>query len=163
MKALVRLLVACLVATPSLAEAKTYNCHVSKPLALYRNAEKADLKEINFPKLGSEPWEFTVEIKKGKKNDLDAATVRWPSDPIQIAGSFPVIPTAEGAIAFSAVQGGPCMFTVNACVAMVQIADQDFGKAKVSILPSALWTDDQTKKSDPFVAIIDGTCTWKDS
>jgi len=145
------------------AIAKTYDCHLNAPLALYRDGVSATLKPINFPQLQSELWSFQVSIDKGKKDRPDVAHVIWPSNPIQIAGDYPALPTANGAIAFTAVGFGNCMFTAGACLAIVQIADQEAGKAKISVQPTALWTDDKSNKSDPFVAVIDGTCTWKDS
>jgi hypothetical protein len=145
------------------ANAKTYDCHVDPPLALDRDGNTATLKPINFPQLKSEPWTFSVSIEKGKSDEPDVAHVTWPSNPIQIAGDFPVLPTANGALAFTAIGFDGCMFTVGACLAIVQIADQEAGTAKISIQPSALWTDDKTNRSDPFVAVIDGTCTWKES
>ena len=145
------------------AQAKTYDCELNHPLWLDRGGEAPSLKEINFPNLKGEIWRFKVEIKEGKRGELDLAEVRWPGNPIQIAGSYPVVPTAEGAIAFSAIGLRGCMFTDGACLTIVQIADQDAGQAKVSVLPSALWTHRTAHKSDPFVAVIDGACTWKDS
>ena len=145
------------------AMAKTYDCQISPPQALYRDGTTTTLKTINFPDLKSEAWSFQVEVKKGKKGALDTAIVKWPDDPIQIAGIFPVVATADGAIAFTTVAPGPCMFTSYSCLATVQIAEQKSGKAKISVLPTALWKDDVTGESDPFVAILDGTCTWKDS
>jgi hypothetical protein len=147
----------------TVANAKTYDCQVNPPLALYRDGNAATLKPINFPQLKSEPWTFSVSIEKGKSDDPDVAHVTWPSNPIQIAGDFPVLPTANGAVAFTAVDFGGCMFTAGACLAIVQIADQEAGKAKISIQPSALWTDEKANRSDPFVAVIDGACTWKES
>ena len=151
------------VAAGSSAQAKTYECQLNAPLALYRDGNSATLKEINFQGLENEPWKFEIYIKEGKKGELDNAVVDWPTNPIQIAGEFPVLPTATGAIAFTATGFGGCMFTVDACLATVQIADQESGKAKISVLPTALWTDEAANRSDPFVALIDGTCTWKNS
>ena len=149
------------VAAGSSAHAKTYECQLNAPLALYRDGSSATLKEINFPGLENEPWKFKIDIKEGKKGELDNAIVDWPTNPIQIAGEFPVLPTATGAIAFTTAGFGGCMFTVNACLATVQIADQESGKAKISVLPTALWTDEVANRSDPFVALMEGTCTWK--
>ena len=155
------LIIACILSSPGYA--KTYNCHLNAPLALSREGETVKLTEINFPGLDAEPWNFSVEIKVGKKNEPDQAVVSWPSNPIQIAGQFPVLPTASGALAFTTAGFGGCMFTVKGCLAVVQIVEQELGKAKISVLPTALWTDGATNKSEPFVAIIDGICSWKDS
>ena len=151
------------LAFASPAISKTYDCQIGPPQALYRDGDTATLKTINFPHLKAETWSFKVDVKGGGKGVAGTAVVKWPSNPIQIAGSFPLLETADGAIAFTAVGGGPCMFTSYSCLATVQIAEQAKGKAKISILPTALWKDDATGTSDPFVAILDGTCTWKDN
>ena len=145
------------------AIAKIYDCHLRPPQALFRDGKKLTLKTINFPDLKDEPWKFRVEIKTGQGDKAGTAIVQWPSNPIQIAGEFPVLKTANGAIAFTSADSGPCMFTVSACFTLVQIADQEPGNAKISVLPTALWTDRAINRSDPFVAILEGTCTWKDS
>ena len=153
--------VALAVANPAIA--KTYDCQVGPPQALFHDGTTTTLKTINFPDLKSEDWSFQIEVKKGKNNEPDAAIVKWRNDPIQIAGIFPVMTTADRTIAFTAVAPGPCMFTSYGCLSTVQIAEQKSGQAKISILPTALWKDDATGTSDPFVAVIDGTCTWKES
>ena len=145
------------------ALAKTYDCQMAVPLALYRNGTSASLRSIGFPDLAKETWAFQVRISPGKKGEPDMASVVWPSNPIQIAGEFPVLPTAKGAIAFSAYGLNGCMFTELACLATVQIVDQDASKAKIVVLPTALWSDPAADKRDPFVAIVEGTCSWKDS
>jgi hypothetical protein len=150
------------VAMTSAASAKTYNCQLSAPMALNREGGAITLNKINFPQLEKETWNFEVQIKVGKKDEPDTALVKWPTNPIQIAGEYPILPTAKGAIAFTGVGFDGCMFTVNACLATVQIADQESGKAKISVLPTALWTDDTGNRSEPFVAVIDGTCSWND-
>ena len=150
-------------ANASSAIAKTYDCHIGPPKALDIDGTAATVKTINFPELKDEAWSFKIDVKDGNKSTAGTAVVDWPSDPIQIAGTYPVLNTADGAIAFIAVGGGPCLLTSYSCLATVQIAEQGKGKAKISILPTALWKDDASGTSDPFVAILDGTCTWKES
>ncbi|MGH6785997.1 MAG: hypothetical protein ACREBO_04140 [Novosphingobium sp.] len=149
------------VSTANVASAKSYDCEMSAPLALYRDGEAATLKRIEFPQLSAEAWKFHVQVKAGKKDQPDSAVVTWQGNPIQIAGEYPVLPTAKGAIAFAAYGFGGCIFTEDACVATVQIVDQGVGKAKIVVLPSALWTDRAADSRDPFVAIVEGSCTWK--
>ena len=153
---------AMLASSASAASAKSYDCQLAPPLALYRDGDTVTLKTINFPQLEAETWKFRIQIKPGKKDQVDTAVVNWPSNPIQIAGEFPALPTAKGSLAFSSYAFGGCMFTEAACLATVQIVDQGDGKAKIVVLPTALWTDNAADTRDPFVAIIEGSCIRKD-
>jgi hypothetical protein len=145
------------------AVARSYDCQTKVPRALHENADSIELTQLQFPGLDDEAWSFSVEIKPGGPREADTARVSWSGDPIQIAGSFPMLRTAEDSIVFTAFSVGPCMFTELACMALVQIVDQPEGGAKLLILPSAMWSDKKNDKRDPFVAVIEGTCTRDES
>jgi hypothetical protein len=150
-------LLAALASGPAIA--RTYHCKLDPPQALVRNGDQMALRKIGFAKLTPDALAFTVAIAPGEKKGPATAKVTWPGDPIQLAGIFPVLPTAKGSFAFNAFSMGPCMFTDMACMAMVQLVDQPDQSARVLILPSAVQGDGETGKREPFVAFIEGACT----
>jgi hypothetical protein len=140
------------------ANASSYDCQVEVPKSLYRSGNAAELKPINSPEFWAGKLSLKIKIKKGKADELDVATVDWPSDPINVAGMFPVVHVAKGVLAFGAYSSGPCLFTETECLSQIQIADRANGEAILLILPTALWTDRETDTRTPFVVAIEGTC-----
>lgn len=137
------------------ASATSYACALENPVSFLREGETAKVMRIET---GSSDWKFKVNIIASKsKNELSYAEVIWPTDPIQIAGKYPYIPTSEVSGVITAISGGPCTFTESACVTMIQIVDQSESKSKVMILPSAIGGDATTGR-EPFVALLEGEC-----
>ena len=159
MRTLVGAIAASGMVLSSPAVAVTYNCSIESPVSLQRNGDTSKLNHITVGNSEHEPWKFSIKVVPPKtKDDLPTAVVDWPTDPIQIAGSHPLLPTSDASNAFVAVSGGPCLFTEQACATLVQIVDQSDKTAMIEILPSAIGGDEKNGRR-PFVAIMEGTCT----
>ncbi|GEM_PF-3227397 len=142
------------------AVSSSYDCTLAEPRALTQDGDKTSLNPINFPGVAEGAWRFNASVKQDK-NGINIDVV-WPSNPIQIAGKFAGLPTADGAIVFSAFSMGPCMFTESACISLVNLVDAGDGTAKVIILPASLATDKAANAREPFVVVIEGKCTRTD-
>ena len=135
----------------------SYDCTLGVPKTLRTTGGQVSLNPIIFPGVADGAWKFRASVKRDK-NGLNV-DINWPGNPIQLAGKFAGLPTADGSIAFTAFSMGPCMFTESACMSLVNLVDAGDGTAEVIILPSALASDDVSKTREPFVAVIEGKCT----
>jgi hypothetical protein len=134
-----------------------YDCTLEMPKALRREGDKTSLTSIRLGGVDEDGLRFTASVKQDK-HGLDVEIV-WPSNPIQIAGKFPALPTANRSVAFAAAAGGPCMFTEAACMTLVSLVDAGDGTAKIIVMPSALASDTAADKRDPFIVVMEGKCT----
>ena len=135
------------------AAVATYDCKLSKPIAVDRNGDAVSARVIRFPGLEEKPWGF--ELTLGASD----ATVSWPDSPMQLNGKASILPTAKGAGAFIIAKGGSCLFTEAACGSTVQYAEQSDGTLMLIITPIALATDPKADTRKPFLAMIDGECS----
>jgi len=133
-----------------------YDCALDAPKALDHKDGVTSLNPIGFPGVAEGNWKFQAKVRRDDEGAHAAIT--WPGDPIQIAGEFPAMPTADGSIAIMTFSSGPCMFTETGCLALVNLVDRGDGSAKVIITPSALWSDKANNSRDPFIVLIEGTC-----
>lgn len=133
-----------------------YDCTLDVPKALDHKDGVASLSSIGFPDVAEGSWKFQAKVTRDDEG-IDAA-ITWPGDPIQIAGEFPAMPTADGSIAVMTFSPGPCMFTEMGCMSLVNLVDMGDGSAKVIITPAALTSDKANNRRDPFVVLIEGTC-----
>jgi hypothetical protein len=134
-----------------------YDCNVELPKALSESGAQVALNSIEFPGIPADAWRFRVAVKQGGEG-LDVE-VRWPENPIQIAGRFAGLVTADGSIAFTTFAQGPCLFTESMCMAMVHLVDQSARSASIIISPAALASDRAQNTREAFVVLIRGTCT----
>jgi hypothetical protein len=133
----------------------TYSCQVSQPEALH-TGPNVQLTPITIPEFGKDDGRFTIQIARSEALDV---RVVWPNDPIQVAGKFPALITADGSVAFSAYSTGPCTFTESMCMTLFNLVDHGNGSADVILLPAALATKADASDRNPFVVVIRGTCT----
>lgn len=134
----------------------SYDCTLTVPRALKQDGVRVSMNPIDFPDVAEGAWKFRASVKQDK--DGINVDVIWPGDPIQLAGKFAGLPTADGAVAFTAFSMGPCMFTESACMSLVNLVDAGDGTAKVIILPSSLSSDKAANARKPFVVVIEGNC-----
>ena len=135
----------------------SYDCTLEVPAALYRAGGKTEVNTIGLPP--EFKWTFSLSIVRSKTGT--EAEIIWPGNPMQIAGKFAALSTAKGSIAFAAFSGGPCLFTETGCMALVQVADQPDGNAKIIVTPAALGTDRAKDTRSPFLVVAEGTCARK--
>lgn len=137
----------------------SYDCTLEVPARLLRADGKAEVNAIGFPPEIN--WKFDLTIMTSESKIV--AQVVWPGNPMQIAGKFAALSTGKGAVAFTAFSGGPCLFTETGCLALVQVADQSDGTAKIIVTPSALLTDSAKDSRAPFLVVAEGVCVRKGS
>jgi len=85
------------------------------------------------------------------------ATVEWPADPIQLAGTYPLVAINSGQAAFAILRQGPCTFTNQACLAMVELSARADGNLAFSILPTGSLRQ-ENGKLELFHVIFTGSC-----
>ncbi|MCW4461122.1 hypothetical protein OK349_05335 [Sphingomonas sp. BT-65] len=145
------------VALASAAFSATYDCVLEAPKALNQDGAQVSLNAIQFPGVAEGAWKFRINVTRNEKGVN--GDIIWPGNPIQIAGKFPGLPTADGSIALTAYSMGPCTFTESGCMSVVSLVDFGDGTAKVIVMPTALATDSEKKTREPFVVVIEGKCT----
>jgi hypothetical protein len=147
------------VAAGLLASGAGYDCTLEPPRALSGAPGQERSDPIQVPDAG--PWRFRINVTEPRDRSIQAA-VLWEGDPIQIAGRFPALSIAPGALAFTAFSAGPCLFTETACMALITLVDESPQRARISLAPSAL-TRDQDGSRRPFTILLSGTCTRTES
>ncbi|MDQ4086724.1 MAG: hypothetical protein M3177_01715 [Pseudomonadota bacterium] len=130
----------------------SYSCGLERQVVVTENG--SEQTAVSFPEADRDSWRFGIGLAG---EDAGEVVVNWPANPIQIAGTYPILPVAPGQVAFVAVSEGPCMFTEQACAALVEISARDDGSAAVSILPSGSVRDPSGRRSLFHVVFI-GTC-----
>jgi hypothetical protein len=134
-----------------------YDCKVIPPTeALERLGGATTRMPLRLVGPGQKSWDFQIHLQSNPKLSV---SVKWPEDPIQIAGNFQAFQTSEGAIAFVALRAPPCMFTKSMCFSTVHLVDESAATANIVITPAALVDADSTHGLSPFVADILGSCT----
>ena len=113
--------------------------------------------QIDFPQVSDSDWRFTLSVTSN--DDGINARVDWPSNPIQIAGEFAGLPTADGSFAFTAFSQGPCAFTESMCMSLVHVIEQQSGQTRIVINPAAMASIEGANSRAPLTVLIEGTCT----
>lgn len=89
--------------------------------------------QVNFPEDQRDNWRFRVELPRNANAEV---TIDWPANPVQVAGRHASLPLAPGQIAMAVPAGGPCMFTEQACLTLVEFSAREDGGLAFSILPA---------------------------
>jgi hypothetical protein len=92
---------------------------------------------VQFPETERDAWRFSVRVR-APANAAPQVEVRWPANPIQIAGTHAAIDLAPGHVAFMAAARGPCMFTEINCASLIQLSAREDGSAAFTIMPAGL-------------------------
>ncbi|HEX8667619.1 MAG TPA: hypothetical protein VF727_04520 [Allosphingosinicella sp.] len=137
------------------AERVQYDCTIERQYVITAEGGSWNESQVQFPDVDKADWRFTVDLDTGE-NSL--ATVSWKRNPVQIAGEHPVLRLAPGHYAFAAAAGGNCMFTEEACLALVELADRDQVSASVLIAPAGLSLDPTTGKRSLLQVTSVGRC-----
>ena len=130
----------------------SYDCAIERQVAI--TEEGAQNQEVMFPESDRDAWRFGLRIANAEASPV---TIDWPANPIQIAGTHPTLPLAPGQVAFAAVARGPCMFTEQACITLVELSARDDGTTVFSILPAGSVRNEGRARSMLHVVFL-GTC-----
>jgi hypothetical protein len=130
-----------------------YDCAIEHQVVV--TEQGAGNQEVQFPESQRDAWRFGLRVPNGAASEV---TVDWPANPIQIAGTHPSLPVAPGQVAFIATAPGACMFTEQACIALVELSARDDGSAAFSILPAGSSRDAATGARSLLHVVFLGTC-----
>jgi hypothetical protein len=142
----------------AVASVTVFDCDVEPVKSSYRQDEKAILRTVNLNPARGYAWKFEITLTTEKGGSLDAEIV-WPSDPLSMAGKFPVLATGKQAYAFTTYAAGPCLLTETSCMSIVNLVARPNGSARISLLPTAMGGDFSKDTREPFHAYADGTCS----
>jgi hypothetical protein len=131
----------------------SYDCTIEHQGTVTESGVEASA-QVMFPESDRDQWRFSVQVSDGRTPNV---TIDWPANPIQIAGRHPAVALAPGQVAFAAVAGGPCMFTEDACLALVELSARDEGSAAFSILPAGSSRSESGARSLLNIVFV-GTC-----
>ena len=146
---------AALAAAALLAAPASYDCTLDPPRALGGPAGEERSSAVELPDLG--PLRFQMDLVDRRRDGLEA-NIRWPGDPLSIAGRTAAISTGEGAVAVVALSAGPCLFTEGACATLINLIDETSQRARVVLTPSA-YARDEAGVRRPLNILLSGTCT----
>ena len=110
--------------------------------------------QVNFPEDQRENWRFGVEVPRNERAEV---TIDWPANPIQVAGRHASLPLAPGQIAMAVPARGPCMFTEQTCLTLVEFSAREDGTLAFSILPAGSTRAENGTRSILHV-IFTGAC-----
>jgi hypothetical protein len=133
---------------------RSYDCTLDPPRVLSGAPGQERSDPIQLPDVG--PWRFRINATDQRDRTIQTE-ILWEGDPIQIAGRFPALTIAPGALAFTAFSAGPCLFTETACMTLITLVDESAQRAHVIVTPSAL-TRDENGSRRPFTILLSGTC-----
>jgi hypothetical protein len=129
-----------------------YDCNIEHQVAITEAG--ANNQQVMFSESDRANWRFAVRVPRG---DAPEVTIEWQADPIQIAGRHPSLEIAPGQVAMFAMSHGPCMFTEEMCMAMVELSAHDDGSLAFSILPSGSSREANGTRTLLHVVFL-GTC-----
>jgi hypothetical protein len=152
-------MIAAVAAAALLAGSASYDCTLEPPRALGGAPGEERSTPIGIPDLG--PLRFQIRLTEQRGGGIEA-DVRWPGNPLGIAGRTAALATGEGAVAFVAMSAGPCLFTERACLTLVSLVDETPESARIVLMPSALTTIENGQRR-PFTVLLSGTCTRSES
>lgn len=136
--------------------AGSYDCTLGRQVVITESG--ADNMPVSFPGADRDAWRFGVTVPEG---DMPEVVIDWPADPIQISGSHAPIAVAPGQVALAALSAGPCMFTEQDCLALVQLSAREDGSASISVLPAGSVRDENGARTLLHVVFL-GTCQRRD-
>ena len=147
-----------MIALYALAAASTlqFDCTVQPPRNVIVTGEDVSSRKIGLP---AEPnkWAFALRLENGA--DETSVALNWPGDPIRAGQALAAIPIGPHDYSFVSIHGGPCLFTVSACMFMYTLSEQADGSADILIQPAALATEGE--RSKPFQVFMRGRCIRK--
>jgi hypothetical protein len=152
------LLIAAAAATSS---SVTYDCSVAPPRNLAEADGRITAHRMVFPQFTGDDWRFTLSMTRNDEGLY--AVVDWPRNPIQIAGRFAGLPTADGSFAFAAYSQGPCAFTEEMCMSVVHVIERQTGQTSIVISPASMATMRETNSRAPLTVLIEGNCTRRET
>ena len=110
--------------------------------------------QVNFPDSQRDNWRFAVEVPRNERAEV---AIDWPANPVQIAGRHLALPLAPGQIAMAVPARGPCMFTEQMCLTLVEFSAREDGTLAFSILPAGSLRAESGTRSILHV-IFTGVC-----
>ena len=139
------------------ATVTVFDCEVEPIKTSIRDDEKVILRPINLNPRRGYAWKFEITLTEKKNGSLEAELI-WPSDPLGMAGKFPVLTTGEQAYAFTTYSGGPCLLTETSCMSIANLVARANGSARISLMPTAMGGSFSKDTREPFRAYADGSC-----
>jgi hypothetical protein len=133
----------------------SYDCTIERQ-AVVTEAGVQPGNAVSFPEAERDNWRFSVRLRENR-NAAPQVEVRWPANPIQIAGTHPALDMAPGHVAFIAMARGPCMFTETNCMSLIQLSAREEGGAFFTIMPAGLSRDEAGVRTQLHV-IFTGAC-----
>ncbi len=132
----------------------TYECTIAHQAVIDENGVHPDRQPVTFSGTEADAWRFRVRVPRGETPEV---AIEWPANPIQVAGRHAALPLAPGQIALAAVSPGPCMFTEDACVSLVEFSAREDGSLAFSILPAGSARQQSGARSILHVVFV-GAC-----
>ena len=133
----------------------SYDCMIERQSVVTETGVQSG-NVVNFEGADRENWRFVVRLRENR-NAAPQVEVRWRTNPIQIAGTHAAIDVAPGHLAFVAMSRPPCMFTETNCMALIQLSASPGGGAAFTIMPTGLFGDGNTGRTQLHV-IFTGVC-----
>jgi hypothetical protein len=131
----------------------SYDCTIERQVAIQEQG--ASNQDVAFPESEPQMRRFRLRVSNGPAPEI---TIDWPGNPIQIAGSHRTLSIAPAQVVAMSPSTGPCMFTEQACVAMVEISAREDGSAAFSILPAGSVRDETSGVRSLMHVVFLGTC-----
>jgi hypothetical protein len=138
------------------AQALAFSCEVEPARNVMVNGANVTSSVIGVP-VKPDQWRFDLALSEN--SDEVSITLNWPGDPITAGKAMAALPEGPHDYAFVSFNGGPCLFTVSACMTMYTLSLQGDGTADILVQPSALGT--QGDRSKPFQVFMTGKCRPK--
>jgi len=132
-----------------------YECTIANQ-AIVTEAGAEPGAAVQFPGMEGGGWRFSPHLRE-RANAASEVEVRWPANPIQIAGTHAALDVAPDHVVFLAMARGPCMFTELNCASLIQLSTREDGSAAFTIMPAGL-ARDASGVSSQFHVIFTGTC-----
>lgn len=148
-------MVTALLLAATAALSGSYDCLIDRQVVINENGVQPGAV-VNLDGGEGEAWRFNVRLIE-HRNAATQVEVRWPANPIQIAGTQASLDLGPGHLAFLAMSPPPCMFTEANCMALVQLSARADGSAAFTIMPTGLAGDESSGRTQLHV-IFTGAC-----
>ena len=138
------------------AQTVEYDCQAEKQLVLMSDNSKwnYNASDIDKDNRAVFRWKFVLE-RQGEQSTISHET--GILDAVGVAGSYEPVWIAPGQFAFATSKGQNCLFTEQACGALIEISDTSDTKASFSLVPMG-----SVKKEDGsreiFQIVMLGNC-----
>jgi hypothetical protein len=130
-----------------------FDCAVERQVVIMENGYDPARQDVDFGE-DQRRWNFRLRVTQGGDNE---ATIEWPGDPIQLAGSHLMLDIETGQAAFMVARRGPCRFSGPACLALVELSARTDGNLAFSILPAGSLRR-ESGNMEIFHVVLLGTC-----